>query len=355
MKRLLVLFCGLMMVLGLQAQRVIRVEAGSAESLLAAIEEANTVNAEKNAERLYILLPNGVYDLGDRVLTRLSGHNVSIIGESTEGTIIQNMPDYHKEGISRTGTIQNRGWNNYYQDLTLKNRLEYYKAGEDGRAVCLHDKGNRTICNRVRMLSYQDTYYSDKEDCEHYLQETEIHGTIDFICGAGDVWFERCLIVTEKRTPDGSGRNVIVAPRTANTPWGYIFNHCTIKNDVSVYHYARGWHTNPRCVWLYTTLLTPEKLLPTRFDPQGMKISSNYFKEYGTMDANGRNICPKSNVLYFTLRDLTQPFIAETILSEKETKQFTIKNVFGDWHPDQVLKEQERVAKALWATHRGNR
>ena len=329
------------------AQRVIVVESGNVKSLLDAISKANETNAAEDAERTFIMIPDGYYDLGETMLTRISGHNVSLIGQSTEGTIIRNKPDVKIESISKTAVFQNRGRNNYFQDLTLKNDLDYYSAVPDGRAVCLQDKGTRTICNRVRMLSFQDTYYSDNEKCQHYMQETEIHGTIDFICGAGDVWFERCRIVTEKRTLDGSGTNIITATRTAETPWGYVFNRCTIENRVSMFNYGRSWHTNPRCVWLYTTLLTPEKLVPTRFDAEGMKISSNYFKEYHTMDAQGRDITPKTNVVRFTLRDHTQPFVAETIMTREEARQYTLKTVFGEWRPDKALKRLEKQAKKL--------
>ncbi len=330
------------MALAVQAQQAILVERNNAQSLLDAISEANRLNADKDAERLFILIPDGYYDLGDKTLTRISGNNVSIVGQSMKGTIIRNAPDIKIESISKTSVIQNRGWNNYYQDLTLKNDLDYYKAVPDGRAVCLQDKGNRTICNRVRMLSYQDTYYSDNEKCQHYMLDTEIHGTIDFICGAGDVWFEHCHIFTEKRTLDGSGINIITATRTSDTPWGYIFNHCTIENDVSLFNYGRSWHTNPRCVWLYTTLLSPEKLVPTRFDSKGMKVSNNYFKEYRTMDAKGHDITPKSNVVTFTLRDDTQPFVAETIMTDEEAQQYTVKQIFPDWEPAKQLKKLER-------------
>lgn len=347
MNKILLLMASLMLSLGVKAQRVIVVEKNSAESLLAAISEANQTNEARDAERLFILIPDGYYDLGETTLTRISGHNVALVGQSMEGTVIRNKPDVKTESISKTAVFQNRGWNNYYQDLTLKNDLDYYAAEPDGRAVTLQDKGNRTICNRVRMLSYQDTYYSDNEQCQHYMQDTEIHGTIDFICGAGDVWFERCRIVTEKRMLDGSGCNIITATRTSETPWGYIFNRCTVENDVSIFNYGRSWHTNPRCVWLHTTLLTPEKLEPTRFDDEGMKISSNYFKEYGTMDAQGRNITPKSNVVTFTLRDHTQPFEAETIMTDDEAKQYTLKRIFGDWHPDKALKKIEKQARKL--------
>ena len=333
--------------LATKAQKVIVVEKSSAQSLLDAISRANAENADTLSERLFILIPDGLYDLGETVLTRISGHNVAVIGQSMEGTIIRNQPDVKIESISKTAVFQNRGRNNYYQDLTLKNDLDYYAAVPDGRAVCLQDKGMHTICNRVRMLSYQDTYYSDNEKCQHYMQDTEIHGTIDFICGAGDVWFERCRIVTEKRTLGGDGVNIITATRTSDTPWGYIFNRCTIENKVSMFNYGRSWHTDPRCVWLYTTLLTPEKLEPTRFDDEGMKISSNYFKEYGTMDAKGRNITPKSNVVTFTLRDHTHPFVAETIMSKQEAKQYTLERIFGDWQPDRELKTLEKQSKKL--------
>ena len=352
MKQIILFVVCIMMSLSTLSQPVIVVEKGNAQSLLDAISKANEQNADTTAERLFILIPNGFYDLGETVLTRISGHNIALIGESMTGVVIQNKPDVKIESISKTAVIQNRGRNNYYQDLTLKNALDYYSAEPDGRAVTLQDKGTRTICNRVRMLSYQDTYYSDNEKCQNYMQDTEIHGTIDFICGAGDVWFEGCKIVTEKRTLDGSGINIITATRTSETPWGYIFNRCTIENDMSMFNYGRPWHTNPRCVWLRTTLITPEKLEATRFDDEGMKTSGNYFKEYGTTDAKGRDITPKTNVVTFTLRDHTQPFTTETIMTEDEYKQYTLKHIFGDWEPDKILKELDKQSQRVKKKHK---
>ena len=347
MKQALFVILCLVSSLAAFGQRVIVVQKGDVSSLLEAIDEANRVNSEPDAERLYILIPDGLYDLGERVLTRLSGHNVAVVGQSMEGTIIRNEPDVKTESISKTAVIQNRGTGNYLQDLTLKNDLDYYRAEPDGRAVALQDKGQRTICHRVRMLSHQDTYYSDSETCQHYMRDCEIHGTIDFICGAGDVWFERCRIVTEKRTTDGGGINIITATRTDKTPWGYVFNRCTIENKVSMFNYGRSWHTNPRCVWLHTTLLTPQKLEETRFDDEGMKTSGNYFKEFHTMDATGRDITPKSNVVTFTLRDHTQPFVAETIMTRQESRQYKVGTVFADWSPEKLLKSLEKKSRKL--------
>ena len=351
MRSFLLLMLGLWLSLGMSAQRTIVVEKGNVKSLLSAIKQANELNKEKDAEQLFILIPDGYYDLGETVLTRISGHNVALVGQSTQGTIIRNAPDKSTESISKTSVFQNRGTGNYFQDLTLRNDLDYYGCEPDGRAVCLQDKGHRTICNRVRMLSYQDTYYSDNDHCQHYMQDTEIHGTLDFICGAGDVWFERCRIVTEKRSADGSGINIIAAPRTSKTPWGYVFNRCTIESHVSQFNYGRSWHTNPRCVWMHTTLLQPELLVPTRFDAKGMKISSNYFKEYHTMDASGRDITPSSNVVTFTLRDDSQPYVAETIMTREEYRQHTLKKIFTDWQPRKELRKWEKRSKKLKKLH----
>ena len=321
------------------------VEAGNAQSLLDAISEANKRNAEKDAERLFILIPNGLYDLGEIVLTHISGHNVALIGQDMEKTVISNKPDVKMEGISKTAVFQNRGTGNYFQDLTLKNDLDYYAVKPDGRAVTLQDKGTRTICHRVRLLSHQDTYYSDNEEGQYYFLDSEIHGTVDFICGAGDVWFEQCRIVTERRSADGSGRDVIAAPRTSKTQWGFVMNRCTIKSYLSPFQFARGWHTAPHCVWLYTTLLDPDKLMESRFDPKPIRGVNIYFKEFGTMDATGRDITPKSNIVTFVSKG--EQKTEETIATPEEAGRYTLRRVFDDWQPDKVLKTLEGQGKKL--------
>lgn len=345
MKRLLLIFCTLYLCCAAFGQRVIVVKAGDVSSLLEAIDEVNKTNADRQSERTFVLIPNGYYDLGERVLTCVRAHNVAFVGQDRYQTIIRNAPPRENEGIGKTAVLQNRGIGNYYQDLSLVNDLDYYSENDDGRAVTLHDKGDRTICNRVRMLSHQDTYYTDNVGCQHYLKETEIHGTVDFICGTGDVWFERCLLVTMKRSDDGSGRDVIAAPRTAKGQWGFVMNRCTVKNYVSSFQYARGWHTTPRNMWLHTTLLTPEKLMPTRFDPKPIRGVNIHFLEYGTMDAQGHDITPKSNMVTYSSKG--EERTEETIATADEAKRYTLKNVFPDWQPEKTLCQLEKKAKKL--------
>ena len=326
--------------------RCLVVKAGDAESLLATLEEAGRLNADSTSERLFVLIPNGYYDLGTRVLTPILGHNIALVGESMEGTIIRNAPPVEDEGISKTATLLNRGVNTFLMDLTLKNDLDYYHSGPAGRAVCWQDNGYRAIFKRVCLLSYQDTYYSNSEECQHYMEDSEIHGTVDFICGAGDVVFNRCLIVTEKcNEANNSSHNIIAAPRTSTTNWGYVFMDCTIRSYTSGFHFARGWHTHPRCVWLNTRIESPELLLKERFDPYGIRSVENEFFEFHTMDAQGRNITPPSNPVTFIHDKDTNT--VETIIPGSAASRFTLRNVFPDWKPDKVSRRLERKALKL--------
>lgn len=336
LKQILVcLALGIAIQLNASTNHRIIVEAGNAESLLSAIAQANQQNSDSLAERLFILIPDGYYDLGQRVLTEISGHNISLVGQSMDQTIIRNAPDKAEEGISKTAVIRNTGTGTYIECLTLRNDLDYYGSNAAGRAVCLQDRGTRTICRQVRMLSYQDTYYSDNLTCQHYFSESEIHGTIDFICGAGDVYFDHCTLVAEPRTLDGKGRDVIAAPRTDQTPWGYVFESCTIRSEKSDFHYGRGWHTKPRMALLNTTLLSPEKLATTRYDSQGMRTVESLFYEYHTMDATGSDITPHTNVVTFTLGDQRREH--ETILTKEEASRYRLENIFPDWRPEILM------------------
>jgi hypothetical protein len=174
------------------------VKPGDAKSLIEVLEIVNGANASKDAERSFIYVPDGIYDLNETVKTAISGHNISIIGQSMDKTIIKTAPDKSIEGLGSADMFSASGTNLYMQDITLQNALDYYGAlggGQvGGRAAVIQDRGDRTIFKNVRMLSYQDTYYSSNDAMQSYFDGCDIHGTVDFICGGGDVRFQNCTI-----------------------------------------------------------------------------------------------------------------------------------------------------------------
>ena len=255
-----------------------------------------------------ILLHDGVYDLGETALTTISASHVVVKGESMEGTIIKNAPDAKIEGISTTATILNTGSDNIFEHLTLQNALDYYKA-DNGRAVCLQDKGTRTACYSVRMLSYQDTYYSNKPGQECWFEDCEIHGTVDFICGSGSVYFYNTLLYCEKRSKNGGGSDCITAnnSQTATADKGYVFDRCTIQSECPVVSLSRTWNDQPQVAYLLTTLdmskgdfALSDGSKIQRWTIDGMNNCLPYdFSEYNTMDTEGNVISPKSNKVQF--------------------------------------------------------
>ena len=308
-----------------QAGQWITVKAGDASSFIDAIDAANGISGD---ERVYIFLPNGTYDLGQTCLTQIGRKNISIIGQSTEGTIIQNKPA--KEGIAETATLLNTSENLYMQDLTLKNNWDYYNIAGDGRAVCLQDKGSNTVCKNVRLLSYQDTYYTNNLLGNYYWEDSEIHGTVDFICGEGTLFMEKSKIFVEKRTANGSGGCTITAPSTKDgSQYGYVFNNCTIENEAASFNFGRSWNNKPRAAYLNTTIIN-DKLISTRWTVSGMNCNPVEFVEYNSMDENGNVISPASNKVTFTKGGDVE---LETILTEAQAANFTLDKVFTDWTP----------------------
>ena len=304
------------------------VKAGDANNFLATLEVANAKSS--NDARTKIFVPNGTYDLGSKALTAVSGSNISIIGQSMDKTIIVNKPE--QEGIGVTATLLITGKNTYIQDLTLKNALDYYNSGAAGRAVCLQDKGSRTICKNVRMMSYQDTYYSNANS-QLYWETSEIQGCVDFICGGGDVYFNECLLVCKSRKQgEKNGEATITAPYTdASNKYGYVFNKCTVENEAASYNFGRAWGGVPRLAFLNTVLNQPTEIAAKRFTQAGMNVAADKFVEYNSLDTKGNVVSPASNVLTFT-KDKTSNTM-ETILTAEQAAEYALDKVFTDWTP----------------------
>lgn len=314
------------------------VKAGDGTHLMNTLDVVNSLPADQG--RAYIFLPDGTYDLGNEVLTPISRDNVSIIGQSMDKTIIVNEAPVEGIGVSATFLITGTG--TYMQDLTLKNAYDYYnKSTSDGRAVVIQDKGNHTICKNVRLLSYQDTYYSNANG-DYYFENSDIHGTVDFICGSGDVFFNECTLTVEERNADGSGECTLTAPSTDTSKgdsYGYVFNNCTINSLAEKFNFGRAWNNDPRCAYLNTTLLQPEKLNSNHWTLGGMNVVADKFVEYNSMDANGKVISPESLVLKFTKDSNSNEY--ETILTSEQAEGYTLDKVFTDWTPGESAKQKE--------------
>ena len=325
------------------------VNPGDAESFLDVIELANILNGSKSSKRLYIFLPKGVYDLDYTVETTISGYNISIIGQSADSTIIVTTPDYEAEGLGTADLLKNTSSNLYLQDLTLKNAFDYYGTSSLGAAAAFNDLGNYTVGKGVRMLSNEGTYYSMNNRAQSYWEDCDIHGTVDFICGGGDIRIQNSTLSLEPRFYNGGGTRMIVSPRTL-TKFGYVFDHCKVvdlaegKGDWS---FGRTWSNQPIAVYLNTTLdeNAENTLVSTRWTEEGKTTTDPLiFGEYNTTDIDGNNITPETN----TIR-IKSSF--QTILTASQAAEFSYEKMFSanaekKWDPAKLTEQVAAPADA---------
>lgn len=316
-------------------------EVATVEEFLAALNEANS-RADKDS-RYRIFMHNGTYDLGKATLTPISANNISLIGESEDNVIIVNTPEV--EGIGVTATLFNTSSNLYMQDITLKNDYPY--ANTTGRAVCLQDKGDKTIAKNVKLLSYQDTYYSNKSTSRFYWEDSEIHGTVDFLCGGGDVYYNRVNLVVENR----SG-NVIAAPN-GQLKYGYVFLDCEINCPAGAestvngsYRLGRPWGAECRAQYINTRM----NVIPAADGWAEMGGNKPMvFAEYNSTDKNGNAVDLSSRKLKFD--GGTQ---LSAVLTEAQVEELSIANVMGgsdEWNP---LAYTEQAPVPTNVTKEGN-
>ena len=301
----------------------------SGENLLGALMYANANSTQSNPVKIF--LPNGTYDFGTECLTTISGSYISIIGESMDGVVIKNRPV--KEGIAITATLLNTGSNNYLQNLTL-DCLAPYGTGDDTstaeRGVSLQDKGTQTICKNVYLKGLQDTYYHNNNNGVYYFEDSKIEGTVDFICGNGDVYFNNVLLNVVARSTGASSANVICAPNTPKS-FGYVFNNTTIdgiSEQNNKYRLGRPWASNT----IIRMLNTKMNILPIAagWDEWSSNVEKQnsviQFAEYNSVDKDGNTVDLSSRKTSF------KGVANNPVITESEAANYTPSAVLGDFY-----------------------
>ena len=337
----------------------------------AAIKAANE-NTE-TVHRYYIFVPDGEYQLtgntkiscstdsqkapvdenGDsrpdmngqnNHMTEIRKSNISLIGQSKEGVKIWNHPVV--EGISYTATIQlNENTNDFYaQDLTLENQFNYWGAlgGSSGAggAVAFWDRGNRSILKNVALMSWQDTYYSDNSspDYRGYFENCDLEGVVDWICGNGDIWFEKCNLIVRDRTDN----NIVASGTEKSQAWGYVFNNCTIRPETDKptqlkgndWTLARPRNNSPACTFLNTKMYTQPRTYGWNKMTEGLKVR---FHEYNSVDESDTPIPLGTRSLAACS---PAPGSDDCILTN--TSDYNIRNVMGGtdaFEPQELCKQ----------------
>lgn len=336
-------------------------------------------NTKADGQRYYIFVPDGEYQLTGNTtikcstdpkdapkdekgepktdmngqnngMTEIVKSNISLIGQSKEGVRIWNHPIV--EGIGYTATInlpklEGKTIEDFYvQDLTLENKFDYWGSfsGQNssgaGRAVAFCDRGNRSILKNVALMSWQDTYYScnSSPNYRSYFENCDLAGVVDWVCGNGDIWFEKCNLIVRDRT----GNNIAAPNTEEGQAWGYVFNNCTIRPETDKptqlkgndWTLARPWNNSPACTFLNTKMYTQPRTYGWNRMTSGLVVR---FHEYNSVDESDTPIPLGTRSLAACS---PAPGSDDCILTN--TSDYNIRNVMGGtdaFEPQELCKQ----------------
>ena len=324
----------------------------------------------KNSTEPYVFDPNGTTTGGDGNTypdprSHLTASNTSFIGESLEGVVITNQTPEATwnngfgnacplEGIGNGDVliIEKAATDSYFQNLTIKTSM----GDAHGRDIAVQDLSNRTIFKDAQLWGYQDTYVSNNQNGRFYFEGGVIRGRTDFMCGKGDVYYNK---VTLRQVKDG-----YTAVPSVPKKYGYIYQDCKIIGDASdvdgSYTLGRPWGKGtPIALFINTEM----EVKPSATG--WSEMSGGYparFAEYGSHTPSGATVSTEGRKTFFDAYDARTEVIGadgqktyeytnrrnesnNPVLTAEEAAVPTLQVVMGqddDWLPT-LLTEQAPV------------
>ncbi|TKY69207.1 pectinesterase 29 [Spatholobus suberectus] len=120
-------------------------------------------------------------------------------------------------------------------------------------AVAAMVSGDKSYFFRVGFFGFQDTLWDDTG--RHYYKLCTIQGAVDFIFGAGQSLFERCVISVLGGALDPGLPGFITAQGRINSEDsnGFVFNNCRVIGNGSTY-LGRPWRSYARVLFYMTNM-----------------------------------------------------------------------------------------------------
>ena len=324
------------------------------KTLSAAIDQAPTDSSSKYT----IYIKDGTYH--EKVT--IDKPYISLIGEDVDKTKLTydaasgtKKPDGTNYGTSGSASLSVISPNFSAENLTIENGFDYpankSKADsdttklKDAQAVALKfdQDSNQAYIKNCKITGYQDTLLSNAGS--QYYTNCTIQGSIDFIFGAGQGFFNDCDIISLDMKSQNQNGYITAASTDIKNKYGFVFYKCNIKaesesmakNSVAL---GRPWHptttfdggvkkANPDAIG--SVIYLDCNL--------GVHITTAGWDKMSGKDENG-------NVIWFTPEEsrfyeygstgpgaVNAASEARKFLSDSDAKDCTEKNVLNGWEP----------------------
>jgi pectinesterase len=303
----------------LNAQQKVVVAKDGSGNFRTVQEAFNAIHAN-NKKPITVYVKNGTYK--EKLHLDSGKAFVTLIGEDKFNTVL--TYDDHTGKVSPKGdTINTRTSSSFLikaNDFNAKNITFENNAGfTAGQAVAVESDGDRAVFDNCRFLGFQDVLFTNNDQSRQYYKNCYIEGTTDFIFGSSTVWFQRCHVHSKKNS------HVTAASTPKEHAFGYVFNDCILTGDSTLHSVSMGRPWRPFAAVVYMHCYIGQHIMP-----QGWANWNNTENYKTTRYAEYQNYGPGAANL--------QRVNWSKQLSDVEVKQYTFRNVFGNWNPEKESK-----------------
>ncbi|PKU70479.1 pectinesterase-like [Dendrobium catenatum] len=246
-----------------------------------------SINAALNAMpktyrgRYVIYVKAGIYV--EKVTVEKNKPNLLIYGDGPRKTIVTGRLNY-AEGV---GTFKTATFSVQAPGFIARSMGFTNTAGPKGhQAVALRLNADAAVIYNCRIDGFQDSFYS--QSGRHFVRNSVISGTIDFIFGDSQVVIQNCLIIL--RHPMDYQKNTVTAhgKDTQHERTGIVIQNCRIVPDLRLYpdrfkissYLGRPWKQFSTTVVMESTigdLIRPEGWLEWNGN---FALDTLYYAEY---------------------------------------------------------------------------
>ena len=279
------------------------------------VQAAINAVPDNNANELIIFIKKGTYK--ECITIPKSKSFIRFIGEKAEDTKLT-FDNYNSKkdstgkefGTTGSSSIFVNGDNIVFENITFEN-----SSGPVGQAVAVNVTGNKVAFRNCRFLGFQDTLYTKGANSLQYYKDCYIEGTVDFIFGAATAVFEHCILHNKL-----NGGAVTAASTPEGNKYGYVLIDCTLTSNSPPGSVILGRPWRPFAKTVFIRCKMGEHIKPEGWNNWGKSENelTAYYAEYKSTGKGG---------------DGSKRFSWSHQLTDEEAKQYSVKNILGDWNP----------------------
>lgn len=269
-----------------------------------------------NTKPVVIHIRKGIYK--ERLMLDTRKDFVTMIGEDKATTILtfNNHAGVKLPNGDTVNTWTSASFFIYANDFHAENITFQNDAGfTAGQAVAVFANGDRLSFDNCRFIGFQDVLFCSGPGSRQYYKNCYIEGTTDFIFGPATAVFKDCHIHSKKNS------HVTAASTPREMKYGFVFMDCKLTGDSTLHNVSLGRPWTP-----YASVTYLHCNIGAHIIPGGWNNWRNPANEQTARYAEYKNTGPGGAAAQRV------PWIRQ--LTDEEAKNYTLKNIFGDWNPE---------------------